>query len=422
MNPQRTRHTNTVTRFWIALPTCLVAMGLPTAASELRTPFLETGRTGTNTEPQALELHYTDHHRNAFEVVSEMGRLRFNLNAAKIGLAAIRSGEQPGLVAPGSLSFKVTLPTGDEYESQLASSPARINLFRHGPHYIDARVFDLIPTNKKNQQLPVKGELTFHIWSHRLYVEARLHAERKFQIDSASLRLNLEQGTIDQAVLGSGEAFARASLPMRHDPRSGKNWFGFVGRGQTLAYSVPAPDGTQVLMAERTGDQIEVVQRFLLPESGSLLPDNPVSVNARLYLGSGASLDAIGQEVALEAAPLTARQFAVDEGATFSGYNPRTGYYTIGTARPESLRWLYEHPEVISTAQLAIRNDGPPRRIAIRHENTSPGGRLGADIGNSDLVQNLIAERDQILVRRRGHIDFRTAAADDQLRRVGARR
>jgi hypothetical protein len=328
------------------------------------------------------ELHYVDHHRHAFAVVSRLGSLRFRLNAPQLGLSELTPSQSTAcLLNPGSLSLRVTTPDGKQYETRLARQPARINVFRHGPHYIDARVFDLVPTQPGGNELPVRGELILHVWAERLYVEARLHAQQPVEIEGAALVSGLEGESVRKIVTGSGDQFSAAEVPVRMTLDGGSEWLGFVGEEGVVAFSYPAPQGTRVLSVEREGKQLRIAQHLEVPAGHRLLPGHPLGVACRLHTNNHGAVAAIAAEIQQEAAPLTADHFFVGEDAQFMGYNARAGYYTIATQRAESLSWLYQHPAVISTAPLKIHNPGPRREIAVQHINQSVvGGRLGAGI------------------------------------------
>lgn len=350
------------------------------------------------TQPQveAPQVRYSDATRRAFEIHSAIGSFAFRLAPPQVGLRQLTTSDGMELVLPGSLNIDVTDQDGMIYRTRLADKAARINVYRHGPHYLDIRVLDLTPTSSEGDTLPVLAELVFHVWPKRLYFEARLHAQKDTTITGASVTLSLDKQAVRQAVVGAGETYSSTAFPVAIDELSGSFWLGFVSENSSLAYAVPDPQGTELLQAEVVDNRIEVSQHFDLAQGSRLQPGKPIDLGFRLYTSVGqTSLESAAAEIATEANPLTAENIATGENATYSGYNARAGYYSIGTSRPESLTWLYQHPQTISTASLTIRNDDRPRSLVFRHENTGPGGRLGSGILTDDrgnplpiLVQN----------------------------------
>ncbi len=325
-----------------------------------------------------LEVHYTDHHRRAFEVASDACGLRFNLHGNTIGLAELRpSGQAQGLVKPGSLSLTVTTPDGKVYKTHQARKPARINIFRHGPRYFDIHVYDLTPTDPQGNALPLKGELVFHVWPRRLYVECRLHPEQAVPIKSATVDLQLEPRRITGVYAGHGnEHNDAASLPSVTIKPGG--WCNFTGRTQSLGYLLTSPEGTSE--AEYLREGARLTHRFAIEPGTTLEPGDRPSIGFRLHVSRSTSFQDTMQQAAIESHPLTADRFTVGDGARFEGYNPRTGYYTVSTACDKGLWWLYNNPEYNQAAPITIRNDGRARTVAIRHANSKNGGRLGAGV------------------------------------------
>ena len=323
----------------------------------------------------APEVNYVDHHRQAFAAGNQRISLTFNLSSRPIGLASLGTdGDSRTLIQPGSLNLILTDSRNKVYQTKLSTSPARINVFRHGPHYIDLRVFDLIPTAEDEEQLPVKGELAFHIWPRRCYVEAKLHPVEPTQLAQARLSYVTEESS--SGLIAGGKPAATDQIIQAPLPT---DWIAAKTQDHFLLLATPAPQGTSSISVASNNDEIILNQAFKLPRE-ILVPGQPISVAHRLYAGAINEFATAVLSTAQEATPLTEEQFTVSRNAQFFGYDARKGFYTIGTARSESLRWLYEHPETISTASVKLTNDTQQRIIAIRHQNTTRGGRLGAGI------------------------------------------
>ncbi len=329
--------------------------------------------------PPTPELHFTDHHREAFAANNAISQLGFQLQPSSVGLRSLRTvGQRQNLVEAGSYDLRIVDASDRVYHSNQARTPARINLFRHGPHYIQAHVYDLTPTAQDGETLPIRGELVIHLWGERLYIEAKLHAQKASALKQARLNLTFPNQAETQFVLGNGTEFHVAPQDSFAYSPTKTTWTAITTPSGSVAVSFPEPAGTSIVRTTRSESNFDFHQHFQLPSNSRLEPGHPVSLAHRVHLSPNQNLAAIAQAIATESQPLSADQLIVGADAVFRGYNARAGYYTIGTARPESLRWLYEHPETIATAPLTVRNGHQPRTVAIRHENTATGGRLAA--------------------------------------------
>ena len=330
------------------------------------------------TRQRRLEVHYTSHHREAFVIEAEVYRLRFCLANPGVGLACLEHPEREGNVldpARPSLGIVLTDGAGVRYDTSAAHTPARINIFRHGPHYHDVHVFDLIPTSAAGATLPIRGELVFHAYPDRLFTEVRLHVSGPLAVAEAAVLWHLDPDAFRLwATAGAtGPLGQRRSLvPPQLEAGA---WVG-IGGGQrpAVGWILSAPEGTATLRLEHDDAGLRLLQGLDLGGTspaawaGGEVP----ALGCRVCLEPTSALEPLGPLAEAEASPLGPDRFHVGRGGRFLGYDGRRGHYTIAPEGPRNFArgetfHFYDHPEDYDILPLTIQNDGRPRALYIKH-------------------------------------------------------
>lgn len=332
-----------------------------------------------------LEVHYGSEAREAFRMVAERYALQFQLHPPGVGVSGLwYPGVTPNVLAARRPSLNIVLTTADGgiFETSRAATPARINIFRHGPHYQDVHVFDLVPTAAGGATLPVRGEVVFHAYPDRLFLEVRLHTTATWDAASAVVRWHLGPGGWDEAVLGTRR------LPLGTSTRRGPRCADRLAVGgtdrPTFALIVAAgPTGAPLALRGRA-TTLRLSHDLQLPRT----PQRAGEVHeaaCRLYLAETGSDPAVLERVvAEEARPLGADAFEVGAGGRFCGYDARRGHYVLeptGTrdrALHETLHFA-AHPHDHDVLPLRLTNDAQPRQIYVLHRDRRYG-RLEAGV------------------------------------------
>ncbi len=330
------------------------------------------------TAQQPLTIHYETHKREAFWIRGATYELRFRLAPPGIGVDILRPAGTPGsLVSESSLDIGLTRHDGDRFATSLAASPARINIFRHGPHYADVHIFDLHPTTAKGDTLPVRVEVILHAYPERLYVETVLHPtvpatelpllrDVTWVLPLANVTRYLGEGAWSDGAVG--ETFRRDR------PEAGYTLGAETAGGAALGLVLADPAGTAALQLSEAGDR-SILQLILDPAFENHRGKSASYV--RLVAGDAAAVAAARQE---ELNLLPAEAVIVGDGATWEGYDPRRGFYTLSTETGLDVNRHFEHPDHRGVAAFGITNDAFRRRILIRHRDAAGGDRLGAGV------------------------------------------
>lgn len=333
-----------------------------------------------------LAVQYTNHRRDAFSILAENYRLDFRLETPEIGLRAIDhptglgssllDGRRP------SVSVLLTSPRGTPYDTSRAKTPARINIFRHGPHYYDVHIFDLVPTSPSGDPLPVRGELVWHAYPDRLFLEVRLHVVEAVELAAAEVLWHLDGDRVHRRSAGVGiDAAEVVRMAASKDLCAGA-WIGVAAaEGPALGWILATATGTEALSLDP--DALTVTQRFSAGsgrwEAGAIR-----SLGCRVAMHPGGDPTVFGFMAAVETTPLGPNRFRVGAGGRFEGYDAHRGHYTIvPTASRTFVRGetfhFYDHPDDHDILPLIIENDAYPRTIYVKHLDTRLG-RIEAGI------------------------------------------
>ncbi len=315
---------------------------------------------------RTLAVHYTDHQRAGFEITAEAYSLCFRLTAPGVGLASIGHPDRPGPILDArrpSLGIVVTAAGGTSYDTAAAQTPARINIFRHGPHYYDVHVFDLVPTSAAGDTLPIRGEWVWHAYPDRLFAEVRLHTTDVVEVAAAEVRWLLHPAAVCHRGGGTdGPTAARGPSGLELGEVAPGAWLGVAApAGPAMALILATSEGTGGLALVREGDAPRLVQRFAAaPARWS--KGGVQTLGCRVALHPGGDLAVFGPVAGLEAAPLGKDRFRVGPGGRFLGYDRLRGHYTIAPDGPRSFErgetfHFYDHPEDHDVLTLDICND-----------------------------------------------------------------
>ncbi len=287
------------------------------------------------TEQKTLEVHYASHQRKAFRIKAANYALAFKLASPDIGLAALRAAPQAQSLIEQGLNLRVTSADGRVFESARASEKSRLNIFRHGPHYYDAHVFDLLPTSAGGDTLGVRGEVVFHAYPERLYLEVELHGTAPASVASAEVEWTLDAASCDRYLTSEGTKALRRRTVYRDRHAEGNAVLGVTGHRGTFGLILPDSAGTASLGLVEEAGQVRITQRFALGAGGADVhfgSGTSRSLYARLFLGAEDDFGGLKAARQLERHPLSGEDFRVGGNARFRGYDARKGHYTI-TAR-----------------------------------------------------------------------------------------
>lgn len=338
----------------------------------------------------SLEVHYADHHRADFQISARSYALQFHLAGKGTGLRSLTgSASADGVLDPRRPSLNITVTTSDGalYETAAADTPSRINIFRHGPHYHDVHVFDLVPTGPSGETVPIAGEVVFHAYPDRLYLEVRLHVTGPVNVAGAGVRWHLHPGAFTHWAMddASGPIAAGQTVGLSH-PVPGA-WIGVGGRGQpAIGWILPNPEGTSGLDLRQEDGTLELQQRLVVgPPSPTVWVAGQIyALCCRVCLEAAEGLSAFGNVAAIERDPLTDREFRVGTGGRFLGYDATRGHYVITpdgarTFRQHETFAFYQNPNDYDTIPFTIENDEKARRLYIKHR-VAQVGRIEAGI------------------------------------------
>lgn len=320
-----------------------------------------------------LEVHYTDHHRGTFRIVAATYALEFLLRGPGVGLRTLaRTGAKSPLDPDRpSLNLVLRAPDGVTYQTAAATRPARINIFRHGPHYHDVHVFDLAPTSPSGEVLPLFGEVVFHAYPDRLYVEVRLHPTAPLEVAEAAVVWHLDARACARWHAEGGPGVLEDGDSVDLAPPPAGSWIGASGPGGMIGWILGAPEGTARLQLQSEAGGRTLRQHVLL--QGTPMPWVPGEVHSlacRVAMEEG--LAELAAVAAIEAAPLRAPAFTVGTGGRFAGYDAVRGHYVIEPAqrrriiRNETFDF-YDNPQDHDIIPLEITGDGSCRRIYVKH-------------------------------------------------------
>lgn len=337
---------------------------------------------------QRLAVSYVSHQRQAFRIRNETGELEFRLAPPSIGIASLNAGDDLGsLLAPGAFNVVAHDADGVRYESTRARTPARINIFRHGPHYYDVHVFDLALADGDGQALPVRGELVFHVYPAKLYYELILHVTGEARIARVHIEFPMP-GDVEPG-LRSGQGAATLQEQdgaFRLEPASAGTWVAATmdGRG-TWGWMATDPEGTLAVEYLRREDGRALLLHEIDPggPSPALWTEGRKITAAARLLAIAPALDGpaeIASEASVEADPLTAEQIRLGGEGLFEGYDLRRGYYTLSTPAGHALNWYYRNPHFMSWAPLTVQNNDRARRVYFRHRDRDRDGRVEAGV------------------------------------------
>ncbi len=333
---------------------------------------------------KTLEVQYTDHRRDRFRIVAAAYVLEFLLRGPGAGLRRLAQADGRSALDSDRPSLNLVLQRVDGvwYQTAVATRPARINIFRHGPHYYDVHVFDLTPTSESGDVLPLLGEIVFHAYPDRLYVEIRLHPTAPVEVAEVAVLWHLDSGACTRwhtegrsGVLVDGE-----SLELATPPAGG--WLGASGPGGMIGWILGAPEGTASLQLRAVDRGWMLQQKLLLQGSATPWGLGEVrSLACRVTTEEG--LEELAAVAAIEAAPLQEPAFTVGPGGRFAGYDAVRGHYVIEPAKPRRIIRhetfdFYDNPHDHDIIPLVITADGG-RRIYVKHRVVGIG-RIEAGI------------------------------------------
>lgn len=339
-------------------------------------------------QQKRLTVHYTSPRREAFWIKAADYELKFNMTPPGVGVSLLQAaGKEQSLIAQG-LNLRVTAANGTVYESARAAAPARLNIFRHGPHYYDARVYDLLPTSAAGDTLGVRGEVVFHAYPERLYMEVELHGTADVAIASAEAEWTLNGESYDRYLTNEGASDVSSQTAYQKARPEPHAVLGVAGRQGIFGLILPDSAGTSELALVEDAGRLHLTQKLSLKKRAEKTREGNArwstgdsqSLHARLFVDDAGGFSNLRSARVLEANPLDGEAFDVKGDASFKGYNSRRGHYTVATRSGQSVSYFYEHPQYMAVAPLSITNDGRARKIYVKHEDALHAGRIEAGI------------------------------------------
>jgi len=291
-----------------------------------------------------IEARYEDARRRAMVIEGQTYRLVVDLQSSgghRIRSFAVRAprGEQE-LIAGDGANIAIVVG-GERYDSRRARSASRVNVYRRGPYLIEAHWLDVRFASADGIVLPVRGEVVFHAYPERVFVEAILHvvdavegAHAAFELPTAwkPSRLAAPRTRVLRSVTGAAMGALAWDAPA---------WAPTEG-GLRIAWSPGAANWAAASKQRRAF--------ALLP-----MPSER----------SGSAL------LAQETHPLPASAFRVRAGSPVR-YDRVRGCYVIGTHNSGNFSdHYYRHPNQYETAAFTVKNDALARRIVVCHETAT---------------------------------------------------
>ena len=269
-----------------------------------------------------------------------------------------------------------------------------MNIFRHGPHFYDVHIFDLVPTSGADT-LPIKGEVIFYAYPEKIYAEVKLHCLEEFKLSSATVKWYFDAKMYENYLIDEG-VFNLSELPssLQNNPPLTRKLGLTDNEAASFGLIFTIYEGSAGIGLIAGDESIEICQCFDLGEVGSetswmrnaspkvftLKKGTTKSLFFRIHTDTSGEFDQMKEEAEVELSPLTETDIVVASGAKFEGYNPKMGTYEISTKGGKAFSYHYNNPNSYEIASISIRNDERKRKIYLKHFDSLRGGSLEAAV------------------------------------------
>lgn len=294
-----------------------------------------------------LESRYASSERDSFHIEASLYSITFALKQP--GGHRIDSVEQYGNAVIENGCFELTDSEGGTWNTQLAETPSRVNLYRRGPYYHEIHWLDVAWQNDQGSTLPVKGEIIFYCYPEFFRCGIVLHPTEEVSLKKLSFQMT---GLQLKPVTKKPKEFTADTLVLENR------------KGATAWFPTIEPHGRWSFPAADTGLLTWDIQHT----PPILKPDRRLTFGFGFIPLKNESGIIKWDPLRAQLTPLQGEQLTLLNGLSFQ-FDHLRGDYAVATHNPGSFSYhYYESPNGYLRAKARIHNNDIPRKIYLRHE------------------------------------------------------
>ena len=294
-----------------------------------------------------LESRYTSSERDSFLIEASLYSITFALDQP--GGHRIHSVEKNGRGVLENGFFELTDSEGGTWNTRLARTPSRVNLYRRGPYYHEIHWLDVVWHNDLVTALPVKGEVIFYCYPEFFRCGIVLHPTEEVSLKTLSFQMT---GLQSKPVTTKPKEFTADTLLLEHQ------------KGATALFPTIEPHGKWSFPAA----DVSLLTWDIQPTPSAQSPDRRWTFGFGFIPLKKESGIINWDPLRAQLTPLQGEQLTLLNGLSFQ-YDHLRGDYAVATHNPGSFSYhYYEAPNGYLRAKTNIHNNDIPRKIYLRHE------------------------------------------------------